>query len=171
MRRLAPLVLPLALVVTLSGCIDSTSNTTAPPATSTGTPTTPSAADGPNPSPPGDEATVIPVPEAEASSQIAAIAAAEKAVATFGQPDLPYQQWIDGLYPLMSQAGAAAYEGTDPQNVPVHQVTGPGRILEGSTDVALIVEVPTDAGPYNVSLSRSSTDAAWLADRIRPAGA
>jgi hypothetical protein len=161
MRRLAPLVVSLALVVTLSGCIDSTSNTTAPPATSTGTPTTPSAADGPNPSPPGDEA----------SSQIAAIAAAEKAVATFGQPDLPYRQWIDGLYPLMSQAGAAAYEGTDPQNVPVHQVTGPGRILEGSTDVALIVEVPTDAGPYNVSLSRSSTDAAWLADRIRPAGA
>jgi hypothetical protein len=173
MRRLTRLVAPLAVVVTLSGCVDTPTNTTVPPssAASTGTPTTPTGAASPNPSPPEDDATVIPVPEAEATSQAAAIAAAEKAVAAFGRPDLPYQQWIDGLYPLMSQAGAAAYEGTDPQNVPVHQITGPGRILEGSTDVALIVEVPTDAGPYNVSLSRSITDAAWLADRIRPAGA
>jgi hypothetical protein len=168
MRRLTVSVLPLAAIVALSGCVDTTAP---PPVTSTGTPTTPSAVASPNPSPPGDDATVIPVPEAEASSKATAIAAAEKVVAAFGKPDLPYQQWIDGLYPLMSQTGAAVYEGTDPQNVPVHQVTGTGRILEGSTDVALIVEVPTDAGPYNVSLSRSSPDAAWLADRIRPTGA
>jgi hypothetical protein len=170
MRHLTPWLLPLAVVVTISGCVDTTSDSTAPP-TATGAPLAPSISASPNPAPPADEATVIPVPEAEQSSQSAAITAAEKVVAAFGQPDLPYQQWIDGLYPLMSQAGAAAYEGTDPQNVPVHQVTDAGKILEGSTDVALIVEVPTDAGPYNVSLSRSSTDAAWLADRIRPAGA
>ena len=47
--------------------------------------------------------------------------------------------------------------------------TGAGTILPASTEVALIVQVPTDAGPYNVSLSRPNAESAWLADRIRPA--
>ena len=112
---------------------------------------------------------MAPIPEAAEASQTSAIAAAENVMVAFGQPQLPYQAWIDGLYPLMSQAGAAAFQGTDPQNVPVHQVTGAGTLLEGSTEVALIVQVPTDAGPYNVSLSRPTSEAPWLADWIRPA--
>jgi hypothetical protein len=89
-------------------------------------------------------------------------------MAMFGQPDLDADSWIRNLYPLLSQAGAAAYEGTDPATVPVRQVTGPATVLDGSTEVALVVQVPTDAGPYTVNLSRSSTAAPWLADRIRP---
>jgi hypothetical protein len=168
-NRAAVAVLPLAALLTLSGCVADTSHNTPLPSTSaTGTPRP---TDGPNPTPPEDDATMVPVPGAAGTSQEAAITAAENAVAAFGRPDLPYQEWINGLYPLMTQTGAAAYEGTDPQNVPVRQVTGAGMILEGSTEVALIVQVPTDAGTYNVSLSRSSADAPWLADRIRPAGA
>jgi hypothetical protein len=176
-NRAAVAVLPLAALVTLaalltlSGCVAGTNTSDNSPLPSTSATDTPRLTDGPNTEPPEDDATVVPVPEAAGTSQEAAIAAAENAVAAFGRPDLPYQEWINGLYPLMTQTGAAAYEGTDPQNVPVHQVTGAGSILDGSTEVALIVQVPTDAGTYNVSLSRASADAPWLADRIRPAGA
>lgn len=171
MNRAAAAVLPLAALLALSGCVPATNTTDNSPVPSTSATGTARPTDGPNPDAPEDDATVVPVPEAADTSQEAAIVAAEKTVAAFGRPDLPYQDWINGLYPLMTQTGAAAYEGTDPQNVPVRQVTGPGSILDGSTEVALIVQVPTDAGTYNVSLSRASADAPWLADRIRPAGA
>lgn len=112
---------------------------------------------------------MLPIPEAETSSQSDAITAAETVMTTFGQPTLDASTWMNNLYPLLTQTGAAAYEGTDPAQVPVQQVTGAGTIVEGSTDVALIVQIPTDAGLYNVSLSRTGPSMPWLADRIRPA--
>lgn len=115
-------------------------------------------------------ATVAPVPEAEQSSQDAALKAAEAALTAYARPDLSYTDWITGLYPHLSQAGAAAYEDTDPSRIPVTRITGNGKVLPAPTEVALVVEIPTDAGAYNVSLSRPSADAAWQADRIRPAG-
>jgi hypothetical protein len=160
-------------MLVLSGCVPNPAPDSAPsPRTSSlsPSPATSSPAESGDPPAPIDDATVTPAPEAAASSQTGALTAAVAAVTAFGRPDLTYAEWIDGLYPLMTQAGASAYEGTDPANVPVHQVTGDGVILPGSTDVALIVEVPTDAGLYNVSLSRPSTTSPWLADRIRPAG-
>jgi hypothetical protein len=164
----AAAALPLIAALALAGCV-------ADPVDNTGSTSTitaaPNASTSPNPTPPVDDARVIPVPEAGDDSRESALAAAEKVVATFAQPTLDAETWMNNLYPLMSQAGAAAYEGTDPAKVPVHQVTGAGKILDGSTEVALIVEVPTNAGPYNVSLSRTGPDAPWLADRIRPAQA
>lgn len=171
MNRPVSAVVPLAALLMLSGCVAGTTSSDNTPAPTTSATGAPPPTGGSNPGPLADDATVIPVPEAASSSQQAAIAAAENIVVVFGRPDLPYRDWIDGLYPLMTQAGAAAYEDTDPRNVPVHQVTGPATILDGSTEVALVVRVPTDAGSYNVSLSRTGADAPWLADRIRPAGA
>ena len=167
MKRPHLAAIPLAALLTLTGC--STDNATGDTAQPSARPS--SAAGTGNPTPPVDEATVAPVPEAGEDSRAAALEAAQNAVTAFGRPDLAYQEWINGLYPFLTQTGAAAYERTDPVNVPVHQVTGTGQILDGSTDVALIVQVPTDAGPYNVSLTRSNDQAPWLADRIRPAGA
>lgn len=164
--RRAAAALPLAVVLGLAGCVTSDGAAPAPSGTGSATPT---ATNPVNPSPPFDDATVEPVPEAGSDSQAAAIDTAAKAVAAYARPDLSYDEWINGLYPYLSQAGAAAYEDTDPARVPVRQVTGEGTILPASTEVALIVQVPTDAGPYNVSLSRTSPEAPWLADRIRPA--
>lgn len=166
MKRAAAAVVPLLAALALAGCVNGAADPspTQPTSSPSVTPTSPI-----NPTPPVDDATADPVPEAGTESQAAAITAAEEAVAAFGRPDLNYDEWINGLYPHLTQAGAAAYEGTDPARVPVRQVTGAGTILPASTEVALIVQVPTDAGPYNVSLSRTSPDAAWLADRIRPA--
>ncbi len=166
MKRVAAAAVPLLTALTLAGCVGTAGGpgTATPSSSPSVTSTNPA-----NPTPPVDNATADPVPEAGTDSQAAAIDTAEKAVAAFARPDLSYDEWINGLYPYLTQAGAAAYEDTDPARVPVRQVTGAGTILPASTEVALIVQVPTDAGPYNVSLSRPSTDAAWLADRIRPA--
>ena len=169
MRRAAAIV-PLAVVLALAGCVGGSGTglpdaTTAPSRDAASAAPTTSA----NPSAPKDDATAVPVPEADANSQAAAISVAEKVVTAFGRPGLDYQTWINGRYPLRTQTGAAAYEDTDPANVPVHQGTGAATIMPGSTNVALIVKVPTDAGPYTVSLSRPGSTAPWLADRIRPA--
>lgn len=121
------------------------------------------------PTPPLPEPSVTTAPDAAPASQQSAIDAAEAAVTAYARPDLPYQEWIDGLYPHLTQSAGLAYQDTDPAQVPVRQVTGPGTVLPAATDVALIVRVPTDAGNYDVALSRTGLEATWLADRIRPA--
>ena len=111
------------------------------------------------------------IPEAAPESRDAALEAAEHVVAMFGRPEMDQKQWWDELVPLLSQKGAFAYEGTRAVNVPIRAVTGEGTVLDASTDVMLIVQVPTDAGLYNVTLSRGGVDEPWLAERIRPADA
>ena len=168
MKRSLLAVVPFAAALALTGCVDGpTAQGAATPPTSASSP--PSTTGTAAPAEPTDDASVLPIPEAETSSQSDAITAAVTVITTFGQPTLDATTWINNLYPLLTQTGAAAYEGTDPAQVPVHQVTGDGTVLEGSTDVALIVQVATDAGLYNVSLSRTGPSMPWLADRIRPA--
>jgi hypothetical protein len=160
----------LAVALLLPGCTAETRDTpeAVTPETSTVSPAPPS----PTPRPqPADDATVQPVPEVSDAGRVCALTAATTVVTTFGRPDLPYPEWIAGLYPLLTQAGAAAYEDTDPTLIPITRTTGNGIILPGSTELALTVQIPTDAGSYNVSLTRPAADADWLADRIRPAGA
>ncbi|RGE19086.1 hypothetical protein [Leucobacter sp. wl10] len=118
---------------------------------------------------PVDDAEIPAVPEAGAQSQDDAIAAATKVMETFARPQLSDDNWWRDMLPLLSQQGAHAYEGTDPTLIPVTQVTGAGKILEGSTEVLLIVRIPTDNGPYNITLTRPDTSSPWLAERIRPA--
>lgn len=120
---------------------------------------------------PVDAGVVAPIDEAGEASQAAAIAAAELAVATFAQSDVDADTWLSQMTPLLSPTGLDAYSGVDPTRITVSDVTGAGVVVEGSTEVSLIVEVPTDAGPYYVTLSRSTTNAKWLADRIRLADA
>jgi hypothetical protein len=87
----------------------------------------------------------------------------------FARPDLSADDWWNAMLPVLSQQGAHAYEGTEPVQIPVTKVTGDGEILAGSTEVSLIVRIPTDNGPYNITLTRPNAAAPWLADRIRPA--
>lgn len=71
---------------------------------------------------------------------------------------------------IVDEEFVVSSEGTSPSNIPVTAVTGTPAVLEASTDVATLVEVPTDAGAYIVTLVRGSTEEPWLAERIRPAG-
>ncbi|MEO5536053.1 MAG: hypothetical protein ABIR17_13090 [Pseudolysinimonas sp.] len=160
-RTLTALAVAIAAAATLTACIGA-----APAATPT---QTEHALPSTGPTNPVDDGEVEIPAEASTESGVAALQAASTALTTFAQPDLSAAEWWKQMLPLLSQAAAIAYEGTDPAEIPVHQVTGPGRILEGSTEVSLIVEVPTDAGAYNVTLIRGDPTAPWLADRIRPA--
>lgn len=170
-RATVPVVLVFIVVVALLGCARDVSlaGPSVAPSQTPATPTAPAspgigAADGAP-----DEATVAPIPAASTDGQAAALAAAETAVSTFAQPGLDAATWMTRMYPLLTQRGAQAYEGTDPAQIPVRYVTGPGQVLDGSTDVALIVQIPTDAGLYTVSLSRTDASAVWLVEQLRPA--
>lgn len=168
MSRVAFVAAPLALVaaLTLAGCsggndgagphIDPRSSSTSGPTSTTSTP------------PVYDDGTPQPAPEASTEAQDTAVSAAAKIVRTYAQPDLTPAAWAQQMTPLLSQSGAIAYEGQDPTTIPARKVTGSGKVLTGATDVALTVRVPTDAGDYNVALSRKGDTAPWLADEIRP---
>lgn len=160
-KTAAAFILVIATVTALTGCVEQIGPIPTP-TNSNYLPSTP-------PTVPVDDGEVAAAPEAGAESQREAVAAATKAMQTFAQPQLSADKWWAQMLPLLSQQGGVAYEGTDPSQIPVHQITGVGAVLAGSTEISLIVRLPTDAGPYNVTLTRPDASAPWLADRIRPA--
>ncbi len=165
MRKTATaLILAIATVTSLTGCIDQGPRPTPSP-----TSTLPAGLPSTAPTAPVDDGEVTAAPEAAGDSQQKAIAAAAKVMQTFAQPQLSADKWWAQMLPLLSQQGGVAYQGTDPAQIPAHQVTGAGTVLPDSTEVSLIVQVPTDVGIYNITLTRPDTASPWLADRIRPA--
>lgn len=167
-RRAAALVpLALAAALTLTACTTGADPNAAGPTAAPDMSTDPSASSTPSVY---DDATAQPAPEASEGAQQSAVDAAEKVVCTYAQPTLSPDDWAQQMTPLLSQSGAIAYEGQDPTTIPATKVTGSGKVLPGATDVALNVLVPTDAGDYNVALSRSGDSAPWLANEIRPTG-
>jgi hypothetical protein len=163
--RAAAAVLAAALTVTaLAGCSPqedpeptptASSSVTAPPET---------------PSPDGleDGIDIPTAAPADQTSTAAAVTVAEKLMTAFAQPNIDATSWINGLYPYLTQGAGVAYAGTDPAKVPVSQVTGTGSVVEGATEYALLVKVPTNIGDYVVSLTRKSPTDQWLADRVTP---
>lgn len=165
MRRTAAVTgLAIAAAIALTACHSNPSETTTGP-TSSAAPTA-TAAPTPRGTVPADNDTVAPAPTAAPTSQQSAADVAVRVMTAYARPDLSAQAWMDGITPYLSQAGAAAYEGTDPAQVPVSTVTGPGTIMPAATAYALNVSVPTNNGTYVVALTRTSTTTPWLADRI-----
>lgn len=139
-----------------------------PAATSSAGPTAPA----PTESAPADGLSDgIDIPQADPADEksiAAAVTVAEKLMTAFARPDVDETTWINGLYPYLTQAAGTAYAGTIPAKVPVNEVTGPGSVVDGATEYALLVTVPTNSGPYVVSLTRQAPTDAWLADRLTP---
>jgi hypothetical protein len=150
-------VAALALLLSCAGCTSDLAAPETPPTAGT------LVADD------GADDVIAPTPPT-AEDAASAVEAAKGTLAAFANPDLTPDQWMAGMYPVLTQRGADDYIGTDPRQIKVRSVTGTGTVLEGATDVALTVAMPTNAGIYYVALSRPSTESAWLADRIRPAG-
>jgi hypothetical protein len=159
-RTAVVLIAVTATVTALTGCVGQTP--TSPPASSSHQPSTDSMS-------PVDDGEVTAAPRASADSQVEAISAATKVMQAFARPQLSADTWWAQMLPLLSQQGGVAYQGTEPSQIPVHQVTGAGTVLPDSTEVSLIVQLATDAGQYNVTLTRPDVFAPWLADQIRPA--
>jgi hypothetical protein len=167
--RAAAAILAAALTVTaLAGC--SPQADPAPTPTATASSSTSATPPTETPSPDGlDDGIDTPVaPTADETTTAAAVTVAEKLMTAFAQPNIDATSWINGLYPYLTQGAGVAYAGTDPAKVPVSQVTGAGTVVEGSTDYALLVKVPTNIGEYVVSLTRKSPTDPWLADRVTP---
>lgn len=149
----------------LAGCTSpdaqqpAATSTTSPSSTATFAPDQPDVS---------DDQDLVDEPAAAEQSKADAITAATATMTAFARPDLSEAEWWNGLLPHLSQEGAAAYEGTLPENIPVTAVTGDATVLEGATDVIVLVEVPTDAGAYVITLTRSDASQPWLAERIRP---
>lgn len=91
--------------------------------------------------------------------------AAEAFMADYARPpsSVTEQQWWAKVAAHLTDAAAAAYAGTDPQNVPFTTVTGPVIILltatppdpaaETPNDLLLLARVLTDAGWYRVEMT------------------
>ncbi|MBD5382924.1 MAG: hypothetical protein HDR73_14035 [Clavibacter sp.] len=173
-RIAGAVALAAALALTAAGCASVTVHGDAP-----GDPvTTPAAspadsmpgADDDAPADPGqteDDAGAQPEPVADAASQTAALAAADRVMRTYAQPGISEAEWERQMTPLLSQQGAVAFVPTIPSRLTAHAVTGTGTVIPAPTAYALIVRVPTDDGDYDVALIRSSTTAPWLADEIQ----
>lgn len=101
-------------------------------------------------------------------SRAAAIEAAEAAMDAFARPDLDHDTWWAGLDPLLTREAAAIYVHVDPANIPVHELTGPGVIVDDTSAYVTTVQIPTDAGRYNILLVRRGGTAPWLVEKIRP---
>jgi hypothetical protein len=117
----------------------------------------------------GETVTARPVPVWDEASREAAADAAQAVTAAFARPDLDQDAWWAGLEPLLTQQAALDYAYVDPANVPATAVTGPGTVAAGTSAYVATVEVPTDAGPYAIVLTRQDAAAPWLTARISPA--
>jgi hypothetical protein len=52
--------------------------------------------------------------------------------------------------------------------VPVSAVTGVGVLVDEASANVAVVEVPTNAGTYTLTLSRLYGDSPWAVERIMP---
>lgn len=175
MRRAAIGGVALAAALVLVGCTGQDEGPTpTPTTTSSPSPTMPDL-DQFTPPPSGlvDEDTgetiePQPVPEWDEASRVAVVDAAEAAMTAFARPDLDHDTWWAGVEPLLTPEAAEDYAYVDPANIPVREVTGEGFIVNDASAYVATVEVPTDAGRYQLVLNRKHADAPWLVSRITP---
>jgi hypothetical protein len=164
MRR--PLMGAAVIALSSAALVGCTSSHSSPQPASSSPVAASTAAATPSGTLPADNDTVQPAPTAGTTSQASAVDVAVKLMTAYARPDRTADAWLAGLDPYLTQTGAAAYEGTDPAQVPVSKVTGSGTVMAAATVYALNVSVPTNKGVYVVALTRTSTTAPWLADRI-----
>lgn len=110
-----------------------------------------------------------PVPEWDKTSQREAVNAAIDATSAFAQPDLSQDEWFEELEPYLTADAAESHSFTDPANVPVSDVTGPGELIDDTSAYLGVVSVPTDAGDYHVTVVREDGESEWLVSELTPA--
>lgn len=149
----------------LVGCV-------APPSAPAGTPTPTDASISTGP--PQGQGTVSATPPQDAKPDSdpdaanEATAAAVLAVTSYCRPDLDKGAWIAALWPLLTDAGAAAYNTVNPAAVPCTSVTGGSTVRDGDNAYVFRINVPTDAGTYEAYVTRPATTDPWLVERMAP---
>jgi hypothetical protein len=95
----------------------------------------------------------------------AAVDAAVTFVRAWAHPERDATSWFAGVRDLVTGGYAGLLADTDPTGVPARTVTGSARVLS-ATAVVVVVEVPTDAGPVQVTVV--AVDGGWLVAGNRP---
>lgn len=165
--RLPPrIAVVIGLVASLvCGCEDGAVPDATTTTVATSAAAAPTTVDGPN-----DAAMSAPpapvLPTQDAASSAAAVDLAQRAMTAFARPTVDPETWLTELSSLLTPAVRSAYVGTDPDEVPAHAVTGPGRAEDSPSAFLAYVVVPTDVGDYRLLLSREGGDAGWLVETI-----
>ncbi|MFF8819463.1 hypothetical protein ACF07D_15860 [Leucobacter sp. NPDC015123] len=110
----------------------------------------------------------IPSPSWEDSDRAAAITAAETAMRAYARPTITQEEWWADMEPLLNQQASIDYAWVQPQSIPATKVTGPGSITDDESALVVFVDVPTDAGTYNIILNRDGAGEPWLVARFVP---
>ncbi|MBO3736627.1 hypothetical protein [Actinoplanes flavus] len=106
-----------------------------------------------------------PGPTSSAPPAPAAVDAATGYVQAWARPNLDQATWHAALQPLVLPAYTPLLGDTDPANVPATTLTGAPRVVSATTD-AVVVDVPTDAGPIRVTVV--ADDGRWLVATADP---
>lgn len=154
-----------AALLVLAGCALEADQPAAP-SSSSSTSTTPTPS-GPLPTPTIIEEHEPPV-STEAASLTSAADTAAELLALFCRPDTERQEWLDALFPYLTENAGTAYGTVDPRTIPCSAVTGAATLEAGANDFYAVAIVPTDAGNYRIELERRDVAAPWLALRIQP---
>jgi hypothetical protein len=179
MRKIGTAALVIVAMATMSACTAEGEGGTSPTPSSTSGPIFPSVDPSTmNPPTPGvvdadTGETYAPqvVPEWDAESRASVVAAAEKAMAAYARPDLPFDQWWAAVQPLLDQKASQDYAYMDPSRIVATQLTGSAVIVDDTSAYVATVDVPTNAGTYSLILSRVDGKSPWLVSRfILPEG-
>lgn len=104
-------------------------------------------------------------------SRQAAVAAAAAALVAYGQPSLDYQTWITQLGAHMDPAALDRYRLVDPSNIPIHTVdTASCQLVDDTSGWIGRVNCGTDAGVWQVMVSRTGQADLWVAQEFLPPG-
>lgn len=93
---------------------------------------------------------------------------ARAAMTAFARPNLDRETWFTELRPYLSQRAGRDYAYLEPHVLPVNEVTGEPRLDEADTSLVLSVFVPTNAGEYELILTRDDGASPWQVSRFNP---
>lgn len=111
---------------------------------------------------PTDPASPLPTWDAAATERAQARAVAF--VRAFVRTDLSEEDWYAGIRGFLSEEAQEKYLTVDPRNVPSTEITGDAQLVDDSSVFLAIVEVPTAAGVFAVTLSRSEAGQDWAVE-------
>lgn len=161
-RRGARLCGAAVALLLLAGCGSFADRASSPRAAGTTASSSAPATDTPQDSEPSP----LPLPTTAPAGTRSPADLAVAAMTAFVDHSVDADGWIAHLGEYLSPQARAAYTGTDPANVPAHQLVGAPSIIVAS-DYLTTVAVGTDDGTYRVLESRAA-DGAWQVERIEP---
>ncbi|WP_147915200.1 hypothetical protein [Ruania zhangjianzhongii] len=86
-------------------------------------------------------------------------------IRAFLRTDLSRGDWYAGIRGFLSADAQEKYTTVDPRNVPSTEIVGGAAVVDASSVFLASVEVPTGAGVFAVTLSRSEVGEDWVVER------